>query len=58
MNYLESGNVTRRADAVDLKVTKFSDMNENFFPFFEKQHPILGIKSKDFDSLFKITNEK
>lgn len=53
MNYLECGNVTGRADAVDLKVTKFSDMNEKIFPFFEK-YPILGINSKYFESLFKI----
>ena len=53
MDYLECGKVTGRKDAVDLKVIKFSDMNEKIFPFFEK-YPILGVKSKDFRDLLKI----
>jgi len=52
-DYLGCGNVTSRKDAVDLKVIKFSDLNEKILPFFE-QYPILGLKSKDFRDLLKI----
>ena len=36
MDYLECGKVTGRINknAVDLKVTKFSDMNDKIFPFW------------------------
>jgi len=55
MNYLGCGKVTGRIDknAVDLKVTKFSDINEKILPFFE-EYPILGVKSKDFKDSLKI----
>ena len=52
-DYLGCGNVTSRKDAVDLKVIKFSDLNEKVLPFFE-EYPILGLKSKDFRDLLKI----
>lgn len=52
---LDCGNVTRRKreEAVDLRVTKQSDINTKIIPFFEK-YPILGIKSIDFQDWCKV----
>jgi hypothetical protein len=40
MKFFECGNIFGREDAVDLKVTKFSDIEQKILPFFEK-YPIL-----------------
>lgn len=53
MKYFECGNIFGREGAVDLKVFKFSDIEQKILPFFEK-YPILGVKSKDFIDLSKI----
>ena len=49
IEYLECGFIIIRSrqKAVDLKVTKFSDIYNKIIPFFKK-HPIKGAKSEDF----------
>jgi hypothetical protein len=47
--YLGCGNVYNRdgADSVEFIVYKLPDLVEKIIPFF-KEHPVMGIKSKDF----------
>ena len=49
MEFLDYGNGTRRSrkEAVDLIVTKLSDINNKIIPLFQKC-PIHGVKAKDF----------
>lgn len=49
MEYLDCDNLTiqSRKEAVELRITKFSDINNKIIPFF-KEYPIIGVKSQDF----------
>ena len=44
---LDCGKIYKRGEAIDLKVTKFSDIVEKIIPFFKK-HCIYGVKEQDF----------
>jgi len=55
MEYLDCGNVVRREEAVDLKVTKFSDIDNKIIPFFVK-YRILGCKYEDWLDFCKVVN--
>lgn len=57
IKYLNCGNIIRRQseNIVDFKITKFSDINNKIIPFF-KEHPIKGIKAKDFEDFCKTKN--
>lgn len=49
IKYFNCGHVYKNnSDILDLKVTKFADLENIIIPFFKK-HRILGIKSKDFE---------
>ncbi len=55
LDYLGCGNITRRSieDAVDARVSKFSDNLEKVIPFFQK-NPIQGVKNLDFLDFCKV----
>ena len=55
INYLNCGNIIRRnnEDALDFKVTRFSDINDNIIQFFLK-NPIKGVKYQDFLDFCKV----
>ena len=41
--YFDCGNIYKRGEVMDLKVTKFYDITNKIIPFFQK-YPILGVK--------------
>ena len=47
--YLHCGSLYKQKEAVIFEVKKLSDINEKIIPFFKK-YPILGVKSKNFES--------
>jgi hypothetical protein len=47
INYLNCGNVNKKKEALDFKVTKFASITDIIITFF-KNYPILGVKVKDF----------
>ena len=51
--YLDCGNISKREEAVDIRVTKFSDINNKIIPFFNK-NPIIGNKFKDYQDFSKV----
>lgn len=53
--YLGCGNIIRRSleDAVDVRVSKFSDVLEKVIPFFQ-ENLIQGVKLKDFEDFCKV----
>jgi len=61
VDFFNCGNVYRHSEnAVTFKVTKFSDIKNIIIPFY-KQHPLYGVKSKDFHDfclVFELINSK
>lgn len=53
--YFDCGNIYKRGEVMDLKVTKFYDITNKIIPFFQK-YPILGVKSKYFEDFSKVTD--
>ena len=55
MKYLKSGKLSKRTSGpvYDLRINKFSDIQDIIIPFFEK-HPIQGIKHLDYLDFCKI----
>jgi len=53
ITYLDCGNLARGRDAVDIRVTKFSDIKDKIITFFIK-YPIIGNKLKDFQYFSKV----
>ena len=51
--YFDCGNIYKRGEVMDLKVTKFYDITNKIIPFFQK-YPILGVKSKDFEDWCRV----
>ena len=49
----DCGNIYKRGEVMDLKVTKFYDITNKIIPFFQK-YPILGVKSKDFEDWCRV----
>jgi len=47
-SYFDGGYISKLREACDYKVTKLSDVQEKIIPFFIN-HPILGVKSQDFE---------
>ena len=41
--YFDCGNIYKRGEVMDFKVTKFYDITNKIIPFFQK-YPILGVK--------------
>ena len=52
-NYLDCGNVYKKRDALDLRITKSLDIDNKIIPFY-RQYLLLGDKSKDFDDFCKV----
>lgn len=50
--YIGCGKIYKDKEAYIFKVTKLSDINDRIIPLF-LNHPILGVKSKDFSDLCK-----
>ena len=48
--YLDCGNIYKRGEAIDLRISKLSDILNKIIPFFKK-YPIKGVKAKDFNDL-------
>lgn len=46
--YFNCGNTYREGNIINYRVTKLGDITKKIIPFFKK-HPILGVKSQDFD---------
>ena len=53
--YLHCGSLYKQKEAVIFEVKKLSDINEKIIPFFKK-YPILGVKSKDFESWCEVAD--
>jgi len=47
IEYLNCGNIYKRQDVYDFKVTKYSDLTNKILPFFNN-YPIQGNKSRDY----------
>lgn len=54
VDYLGCGRISVSKGAISYTCSKFSDITEKLLPFFHK-HQVLGVKSKDFNSLSKIS---
>ena len=46
--YLDCGNIYKRGEVIDLRISKLSDILNTIIPFFKK-YPIKGVKAKDFN---------
>jgi len=53
IEYFGCGNVYENREAVDLIISKFSDLNNKVIPFFEK-YSIQGVKSLDYLDFVKV----
>lgn len=53
--YLHCGSLYKQKEAVIFEVKKLSDINEKIIPFFKK-YPILGVKSKNFESWCEVAD--
>ena len=53
IEYLGCGTVYFKGEAVKYRVTNFTDLIDKVIPFFKK-HPIVGVKSQDFEDFCKI----
>ena len=53
IEFLKCGNIYRKGDVYDLRVSKFSDITDKIIPFFKK-YPILGVKALDFADFCKV----
>ena len=49
------GNICKRGEVCDYRITSFEDISEKIIPFFKK-YPIQGEKSKDFQDWCKVAN--
>jgi len=47
------GNIYKRENAFDFRVTKFGDITQKIIPFFKK-HSILAVKALDFADFCKV----
>ena len=52
-DYLNCGRISKNREGIYLDVTKFSDLTVKVLPLL-KNHPILGIKSLDFEDFCKV----
>lgn len=57
IEFLGCGRISKRSnlEAVDFKVTKFSDISEKVIPFFERK-PLCGLKHKNFVDFSKVAD--
>ena len=53
ISYFKAGECYNRDQAVDYRVTKFSDLTNIIIPFFKK-YSILGVKALDFADFCKV----
>ena len=53
IKYYDCGNIYKKGEAFDLKVTKIDDIQNKIIPFFKK-YPILGVKALDFADFCKV----
>lgn len=53
MEYFNCGNIYKKGESFDFKVSKFLDNYSKIIPFFKK-YPIYGVKSKDFEDFCKV----
>ena len=47
IEYLDCGNIYKKGEIIDFRVSKFSDIINKIIPFFKK-YPINGVKVKGF----------
>ena len=52
IEFLKCGNIYRKGDVYDLRVSKFGDITSKIIPFFKK-HQIIGVKARDFEDWCK-----
>jgi len=57
ISYFGCGKMYKKSnvEAVDYKISKFSDLTEKLIPFFYK-HKIIGVKYKDFNDFCLVAN--
>ena len=53
LEYFDCGNIYKKGEAFDFKVTKFPDNYYKIIPFFNK-YIIHGVKSRDFEDFCKV----
>ena len=52
-NYFALGNICKKGNALDFRVTKMADITEKIIPFFQN-YSILGVKALDFADWCKV----
>ena len=53
IEYFHCGNIAKRGEAFDFKITKFDHIINKIIPFF-KRYSVIGVKSKDFKDFSKV----
>lgn len=53
IKYFDCGNIYKRQEAFDYKVTKVDDLVDKIIPFLNK-YPVIGVKSEDFKDFCKV----
>ena len=65
ISFLNCGRITKRGEAVDIRVTKFDDITQKIIPFFpfvqdlkrsctKEKYSIRGVKAEDFKDFCQV----